>query len=240
MRGDGPAVVGATATVAEFSPRAWGWSGSPLSGRSKRVVLPTCVGMVRTRRSSPTVTRCSPHVRGDGPVLAQEFNCDWMFSPRAWGWSVYTRCVSVSSDVLPTCVGMVRKRSRRQAEWLRSPHVRGDGPHFESATTRAIEFSPRAWGWSGPPGRRGATADVLPTCVGMVRAGSRSTAAWRRSPHVRGDGPRFGYTFVLVKRFSPRAWGWSALQGRPLRHLPVLPTCVGMVPGPPHQNGGFS
>ena len=193
-----PTCVGMVRAVAHtrlcrFSPRAWGWSGQQ-TGNGRGCVLPTCVGMVRSPRSPV------------GHGLA--------FSPRAWGWSV-SRFASI-------------------ARVRRSPHVRGDGPVAAIASRARLAFSPRAWGWSGAPGRSGVDsafsprawgwsgrrstaeahrAQVLPTCVGMVRMqASRlrvapfSPRAWGwsvltagvtsagRAPHVRGDGPRPGCT----------------------------------------------
>src|SRR5208282_3938165 len=74
-----------------FSPRAWGWS---------------VVGVRRDSRS-----RRSPHVRGDGPAMADER--------------------TLTEGVLPTCVGMVRHATLCRLEMGRSPHVRGDGPGAE-------------------------------------------------------------------------------------------------------------
>ncbi len=68
MRGDGPYPMPDKNHAKEFSPRAWGWSGGRAVQIASKMVLPTCVGMVRSRIKSRFNFFCSPHVRGDGPV----------------------------------------------------------------------------------------------------------------------------------------------------------------------------
>ena|SRR5208282_2194149 len=153
-----------------FSPRAWGWS---------------VVGVRRDSRS-----RRSPHVRGDGPAMADER--------------------TLTEGVLPTCVGMVPLRALHHRPRHRSPHVRGDGPPCNTMPFRDGPFSPRAWGWSG----RGVRSRDCEICSPHMRGDGPwtqqnidsetqfSPRAWgwsvigeiaRRidvcSPHVRGDGP---------------------------------------------------
>ena len=190
---------------ATFSPRAWGWSGHC------RIALDT------RREFSPRAWGWS--VACDAIAPQQEF------SPRAWGWSVYRRAhvePMQRRQVLPTCVGMVRPCGRPNPD-DRSPHVRGDGPGMQSARLHGL-FSPRAWGWSGSLNRSCHWRSVLPTCVGMVRSSSWPTWAYRRSPHVRGDGPPSVSTCPYLRMFSPRAWGWSAFQSQGLGLATVLPT----------------
>ena len=155
-----------------FSPRAWGWSEHVLHGglgqsgsphargdgpnqlgesSSPPVVLPTCVGMVRTRRRSRGWRSGSPHARGDGPVWrATSAGRPRAFSPRAWGWSgLITSCSDLWRAFSPRAWGW-SEASRQQRKLRRcSPHVRGDGPDSPSVA--------------------GLVGSVLPTCVGMVR-----------------------------------------------------------------------
>jgi DNA mismatch endonuclease Vsr len=67
--GDGPNSDTSVRQVLEFSPRVWGWSESPTLIRRRLSVLPTCVGMVRLRAYHHWTLPCSPHVRGDGPII---------------------------------------------------------------------------------------------------------------------------------------------------------------------------
>ncbi len=212
-----------------FSPRAWGWSGSRTRCGPVHWVLPTCVGMVRPRGIMiPTGVR-SPHVRGDGPKDDLLIRLGRRFSPRAWGWSGHRKWNDRYAKVLPTCVGMVRNRSSLGTCLRGSPHVRGDGPLIREHLATLGEFSPRAWGWSELLLLLGFPISVLPTCVGMVRNFLHDRRSQTRSPHVRGDGPKRCYRHVPIRRFSPRAWGWSALRFAARRLRQVLPTCVGMV-----------
>ncbi len=128
VRGDGPGPRSICFPNAEFSPRAWGWSATPGPGRSCTSVLPTCVGMVRHRAGSTRGAGRSPHVRGDGPGRLRARVDPAAFSPRAWGWSDPSARAACLWLVLPTCVGMVRARSRCPELSNCSPHVRGDGP----------------------------------------------------------------------------------------------------------------
>ncbi len=133
-----------------FSPHAWGWSARRLHKRAGASVLPTRVGMVRTKPRAILSSRCSPHTRGDGPQR---------------------RAIRRGrSSVLPTRVGMVRNMSRSSILRMGSPHTRGDGPTEGVPVVALSQFSPHAWGWSV---RMGVEVDewrVLPTRVGMVRA----------------------------------------------------------------------
>ena len=81
----------------------------------------------------------------------------------------------------------------------------------------------------------------------MVRPQRRPSDAPRRSPHARGDGPRWEALPSVVEAFSPRAWGWSERRQHNHGTCHVLPTRVGMVrataaqprylPRSPHARG---
>ncbi len=209
VRGDGPGCCWKYERMDEFSPRAWGWSGHGWTPVGLDAVLPTCVGMVRSVSRVNDFSDRSPHVRGDGPTchaIAKMMN---EFSPRAWGWSGRDRRRNSRDYVLPTCVGMVRENVWNQLMPLRSPHVRGDGPHDTPMAFATAPFSPRAWGWSGELSIMQANVIVLPTCVGMVRRSGRNSPSPNCSPHVRGDGPYCPNLTRDARTFSPRAWGWS-------------------------------
>ena len=169
------------------------------------------------------------------------------FSPPAWGWSAAVAMPTAAVTVLPTRVGMVRKRPDRAGRATRSPHPRGDGPSFLSTLLTVPGFSPPAWGWSGIRGDERAEQGVLPTRVGMVRKPMHSIRIDNCSPHPRGDGPRATVKSAEFEKFSPPAWGWSGVYPRACPGRPVLPTRVGMVrsasmprsmsKGSPHPRG---
>ena len=126
---------------------------------------------------------------------------------------------------------MVRTFAVQSARAAGSPHARGDGPKLAVAEKKLDAFSPRAWGWSATESGSWYDIFVLPTRVGMVRAGRRVRLKNERSPHARGDGPRASSVSATVAGFSPRAWGWSAEATWSARQIAVLPTRVGMVRG---------
>ena len=214
-----------------FSPPAWGWSGGVQPFVPRAHVLPTRVGMVRDHIPSACWESRSPHPRGDGPVMGTIVRGGTLFSPPAWGWSDQARSEILRGLVLPTRVGMVRISDGDFVSDGRSPHPRGDGPFSVSNGSTSAQFSPPAWGWSGPRCRRpkkecvlppawGWSASlarcqingsVLPTRVGMVRCAERVSTSPACSPHPRGDGPFWARSFRPLGLFSPPAWGWSAL-----------------------------
>jgi len=124
---------------------------------------------------------------------------------------------------------MVRHLTSTSQHPVGSPHVRGDGPDVVSAVRPSYAFSPRAWGWSVQIAWTTQAGGVLPTCVGMVRVLPAVPSRSRRSPHVRGDGPKEEWWVTDLALFSPRAWGWSDSRRTTPGTKRVLPTCVGMV-----------
>ncbi len=228
-RGDGPGSRAEGRRLMWFSPPAWGWSGHRAQGVVCCIVLPTRVGMVRPPRSRRPAFSCSPHPRGDGPRREPHLKGEALFSPPAWGWSGRPVHRPSRASVLPTRVGMVRHFRRGQSRRSGSPHPRGDGPRTRSFWGPDCMFSPPAWGWSGNGNEERRGVEVLPTRVGMVRQNGTSSSKFSGSPHPRGDGPGCTTCRPNRGRFSPPAWGWSALLGRTASNLRVLPTRVGMV-----------
>jgi len=176
-RGDGPTMIEEIYFSIRFSPPAWGWSVNVSTEHVLDEVLPTRVGMVRTSGGSGLGTICSPHPRGDGPLIVIGRPPPALFSPPAWGWSVCPRPIRLKFSVLPTRVGMVRFGRLRSCCRRCSPHPRGDGPLYSWSKRRKFAFSPPAWGWSVATRSIPCARVVLPTRVGMVR---------RRRPASRG------------------------------------------------------
>ncbi len=228
-RGDGPDSEAYVALLEKFSPHAWGWSANLTTIPDTENVLPTRVGMVRSRHATRLTPMCSPHTRGDGPSALTRVSDAPEFSPHAWGWSGIPRRDGNRQLVLPTRVGMVRDTGRRAANNHRSPHTRGDGPPGRMWVIGAYPFSPHAWGWSGRELAMEAGRGVLPTRVGMVRLIHDGITGGLSSPHTRGDGPMEIIFSHMAMVFSPHAWGWSAGIRHVIRGHLVLPTRVGMV-----------
>ncbi len=89
--------------------------------------------------------------------------------------------------------------------------------------------SPRTWGWPPWCADLAREVRVLPTHVGMVRAGREHPRPTVRAPHARGDGPSLCPPVISSGQCSPRTWGWSAVTCSAVSQSTVLPTHVGMV-----------
>ena len=109
------------------------------------------------------------------------------------------------------------------------PHARGDGPRASRRFIRSEMFSPRPWGWSAVSQASGTQRIVFPTPVGMVRLIVDPVFVKVSFPHARGDGPSLKLIKTNVFMFSPRPWGWSAIEGLIDFFIEVFPTPVGMV-----------
>ena len=87
MRGDGPSDNVRRFANKKFSPHAWGWSAEGAAVWDALGVFPTCVGMVRFTEGEKDYDSGFPHMRGDGPRAAKQWDMPTEFSPHAWGWS---------------------------------------------------------------------------------------------------------------------------------------------------------
>ena len=192
-RGDGPGAEMVHDAPPMFSPPAWGWSAQHKTMSEQMNVLPTRVGMVRSRWWWRSTRTRSPHPRGDGPYMLEHpgfldvfsppawgwsrdglvFRDAHKFSPPAWGWSAGTCLATPRCTVLPTRVGMVRPDPALCCAADCSPHPRGDGPCRLQQSYTIWPFSPPAWGWSVMDGETVVGTFVLPTRVGMVRSSGR-------------------------------------------------------------------
>src|SRR4051794_2933091 len=86
------------------------------------------------------------------------------------------------------------------------------GPYYHPEPVDiSVEYSPRAWGWTGRFRRQPIRRRVFPTCVGVDPPLSQRTQRWYRIPHVRGGGPLISSPKELQAMYSPRAWGWTGL-----------------------------
>ena len=115
---------------------------------------------------------------------------------------------------------------------LSFPHSRGDGPEGTLQLGFSALFSPLAWGWSEQENDTTNSGGVFPTRVGMVRVTTVVLKPTIRFPHSRGDGPISECPWHHGWKFSPLAWGWSAITPVLLWVDVVFPTRVGMVRWP--------
>ena len=175
-----------------------------------------------------SLPRCFPRVRGDVP---QGFDCAQnvrVFSPRARGCSVCSRCLVGGWGVFPACAGMFLGYLFSFLPAESFPRVRGDVPCSRSSSSPSIRFSPRARGCSAPQESQEGLRTVFPACAGMFRSWYYSRPSGLGFPRVRGDVPGGKGTYRVEVRFSPRARGCSDL--RPTRQscTIVFPACAGM------------
>ena len=90
------------------------------------------------------------------------------------------------------------------------------------------EYSPHAWGWTGPRDAHPRPGGVFPTRVGMDREISYRIHRANSIPHTRGDGPILNAENMDVKQYSPHAWGWTVAALVGFAAFVVFPTRVGM------------
>ena len=227
-RGDVPPRFAPRAATSAFSPRPWGCSAPPAADRIPRRLLPTPVGMFRGPRPALARAHPSPHARGDVPAQKGRADEAKAFSPRPWGCSVRAVQSASGKKLLPTPVGMFRRKKVLDEVLSPSPHARGDVPTRGCAVGVRVVFSPRPWGCSERLGVEDAVVGLLPTPVGMFRIDSPDGSDPRTSPHARGDVPSYYACDLMIRHFSPRPWGCSVHVLTDLIGLTLLPTPVGM------------
>ena len=127
-RGDVPIMTARVAPRPHFSPHTWGCSGSQGEVDAVDSLLPTHVGMFRSRVARPRSSRTSPHTRGDVPSSGCAVRPVGSFSPHTWGCSEGRRRSREARSLLPTHVGMFRVHNPKRRPRNSSPHTRGDVP----------------------------------------------------------------------------------------------------------------
>src|SRR2546430_120543 len=91
-----------------------------------------------------------------------------------------------------------------------------------------VKLSLRAWGWTVMKLLLVLPACIVPTCVGVDRAGQSVRRVEYDCPHVRGGGPTGCFDTYKRRALSPRAWGWTEHGKRGRNPLCIVPTCVGV------------
>ena len=152
-----------------ISPPAWGWPDGDEPVDVVSLDFPTCVGMARLAAQLGWDGFRFPHLRGDGPDLAQGHPIISEISPPAWGWPVLLVVLYHFLFDFPTCVGMARATHALPSYAWRFPHLRGDGPWGQMSRTHVVLISPPAWGWPATTELVRLEGGDFPTCVGMAR-----------------------------------------------------------------------
>ncbi len=227
-RGDGPLARAKQVARDMYAPRPWGWTVARHVPAHLPEVFPTPVGMDRRTARAPPARTSIPHARGDGPQKPPSIAPMSRYSPRPWGWTGRETMQALDLWVFPTPVGMDRLKTAKSLPTTCIPHARGDGPRSSPTTTTAWQYSPRPWGWTdGFPWDEPAEA-VFPTPVGMDRDLRRRPQPPGSIPHARGDGPTVSLGMNLLRRYSPRPWGWTDVRDEVEAFGLVFPTPVGM------------
>ncbi len=151
------------------SPRTWGCTEAATSEEPAPRVVPTHVGVHRTRARRRASRSGRPHARGGAPHARDASQHADLSSPRTWG-----------------CTGPGGPPQVRQT---RRPHARGGAPPTSSPGSRTPRSSPRTWGCTGDAARRLHRGAVVPTHVGVHRGIGRREIACNRRPHARGGAP---------------------------------------------------
>src|SRR5207302_914619 len=135
-----------------------------------------------------TPARC-PHACGGGPAPKRPPAWNIGLSPRMWGWTDRPPGAAPAGEVVPTHVGVDRRRRRALNLRPSCPHACGGGPALPFGIRKRPTLSPRMWGWTDQPLSDLPPAGVVPTHVGVDRDKRRGGLFCNRCPHACGGGP---------------------------------------------------
>src|SRR5690606_23796794 len=124
------------------SPRAWGCTELAREALSWFEVVPTRVGVYRIGKFSWCIRKCRPHARGGVPPSMVRMAMPVCSSPRAWGCTVTVELFCQRRCVVPTRVGVYRRRWRKSQRIVGRPHARGGVPGVVILTYLRIKSSP--------------------------------------------------------------------------------------------------
>jgi len=227
-RGGGPVMPSDLRNHTVSSPRTWGWTEERGNRRVDLVIIPTHVGVDRERSSSSAIWVYHPHARGGGPLNALLDPSPTRSSPRTWGWTDVDEATAALLVIIPTHVGVDRRRHRSSRRSRHHPHARGGGPTGRVDTVVIEESSPRTWGWTVLGHVDRPEPDIIPTHVGVDRTKWPSSPVPAHHPHARGGGPAQAQHLMEQIKSSPRTWGWTERTRRREARTEILPTHVGV------------
>ncbi len=227
-RGDGPENAPARNIRTGFSPPTRGWPAERAVIASRREVFPAHAGMARRYRNGDAQLPSFPRPRGDGPRCRMSSTHSALFSPPTRGWPGERLFRDANNRVFPAHAGMARCCWRASSLAAGFPRPRGDGPHFSSACSASLAFSPPTRGWPGQAGDAGFTPGVFPAHAGMARRPPARPPSASGFPRPRGDGPGRVTAASSNSAFSPPTRGWPAGGIRQGGHGAVFPAHAGM------------
>ena len=191
-----------------------------------------------------------PHARGGVSRSQASAAARSLSSPRPWGCFSSSVGVSTNRGVVPTPVGVFRRRQRADRRHHCRPHARGGVSLAVIDGSIVGRSSPRPWGCFCWYRLRGPGEAVVPTPVGVFPMPRRWCAGPGSRPHARGGVSAALRYLSRMLRSSPRPWGCFHARVFSPSELIVVPTPVGVFPsvdpylgprhGRPHARGGVS
>ncbi len=132
-------------------------------------VVPTHVGVYRRVPAvALSALRC-PHARGGVPLYTRAIGATTWLSPRTWGCTEAEREQVPPAPVVPTHVGVYRRRTAWIVRPVSCPHARGGVPMRLMRVTARGPLSPRTWGCTDRAALGLLPWTVVPTHVGVYR-----------------------------------------------------------------------
>ena len=186
------------------SPRTWGCTGESCCREVHPHVVPTHVGVYRSRPPPLHLAHGRPHARGGVPGFDPTSIIRPVSSPRTWGCTGQAPEGPCGSLVVPTHVGVYRRPAHVSTSCSGRPHARGGVPEKVVAAPSYPRSSPRTWGCTGGCGRVSRWTAVVPTHVGVYRWTAPRRRQRRSRPHARGGVPTTAAGASSARRSSPR------------------------------------
>ena len=191
----------------ETPPRAWGRQMSGVFLALSQRNTPTGVGKTSVVQSNASDIEKHPHGRGEDAALLRRFFVRPETPPRAWGRRGKGKDGLAERRNTPTGVGKTRRNAHCHGKNWKHPHGRGEDHGNGTATARAGETPPRAWGrlvpdvvvgheaetppraWGRRPGWRPAVWETrnTPTGVGKTKSIAKARFQIWKHPHGRGE-----------------------------------------------------
>ena len=188
-RGGAPSSLEVALETLASSPRTWGCTAIlPLDNRGVGLI-PTHVGVHRRGHRREQASGPHPHARGGAPEPPSSIPPPPPSSPRTWGCTAEHIEVKHVVLLIPTHVGVHRRRAGSGRRSSPHPHARGGAPLARFRAQQLQRSSPRTWGCTASFRQSSRSASLIPTHVGVHRGHGRAPLLGRPHPHARGGAP---------------------------------------------------
>ncbi len=148
IRGGVPKAAFTLRIYSALSPHTWGCSSICSSQPREVVVVPTYVGVFRSRNSVKDGIKRCPHIRGGVPETSMTRRTSGKLSPHTWGCSYHVKAILTWCLVVPTYVGVFLQFSTAIGQAPGCPHIRGGVPYLAPYQPLKWQLSPHTWGCS--------------------------------------------------------------------------------------------